>query len=100
MARGMDFRKPRLGEYVYTAPSSLCSYQYPPEVSHCSRNRISVSSGKGLDSITNIVFLLLKYDGNCNWWDFHMIKKVQMWSCGKTRSMSNSQALEIKTISL
>ena len=77
MARGMDFRKPRLGEYVYTAPSSLCSYQYPPEVSHCSRNRISVSSGKGLDLITNDVFLLLKYDGNCNWWDFHTIKKCK-----------------------
>ena len=76
MARGMDFRKPRLGEY--TAPSSLCSYQYPPEVSHCSRNRISVSSGKGLDFITNDVFLLLKYDGNCNWWDSHTIKKAQM----------------------
>ena len=78
MARGMDFRKPRLGEYLYTTPSSSYSYQYPPEVSHCSRNRISVSSGKGLDSIINVVFLLLKYDGNCNWWDFHMIKKVQM----------------------
>ena len=75
MARGMDFRKPRLGEY--TAPSSLCSYQYPPEVSHCSRNRISVSSGKGLDFITNDVFLLLKYDGNCNWWDFHTTKKCK-----------------------
>ena len=59
MARGMDFRKPRLGEYVYTAPSSLCSYKYAPKVSHCSRNRISVSSGKGLDFITNDVFLLL-----------------------------------------
>ena len=40
MTRGMDFRKPRLGEY--TAPSSLSLCQYPPEVSHCSRNRISV----------------------------------------------------------
>ena len=44
MAREMDFRKPRLGEY--TAASSLCLCQHPPEVSHCSRNRISVSSGK------------------------------------------------------
>ena len=78
MARGMDFRKPRLGEYVHTAPSSLCLYQYPLEVSHCSRNRISVSSGKrGLDFITNDVFLLLKYDGNCNWWDFHTTKKCK-----------------------
>ena len=64
MARGMDFRKPSLGEY--TAPSSLCSYQYTPEFSHCSRNRISVSSGKGLDFIKNDVFLILKYDGNYN----------------------------------
>ena len=30
MARGMDFRKPKLGEY--TAPSSLCLCQYLPEV--------------------------------------------------------------------
>ena len=67
MARGMDFWKPsyRLGEY--TTPSSLCLCQYPPEVSRCSRNRISVSSGKRLDFITNDVFLLLKYDGNYNW---------------------------------
>ena len=40
MTRGMDFRKPRLGEYM--APSSLSLCQYLPEVSHCSRNRISV----------------------------------------------------------
>ena len=46
MARGMDFRKLRLGEY--TAPSSLCLCQYPPEVSH---NRILVSSGKGSNFI-------------------------------------------------
>ena len=78
MARGMDFWKPRLGEYVHTAPSSLCSYQYPPEVSHCSRNRISVSSGKGLEFITNDVFLLLKYDGNCKLVGFSYDKKVQM----------------------
>ena len=78
MARGMDFRKPRLGEYVHTAPSSLCSYQYPPEVSHCSRNRISVSSGKGLNFITNDVVLLLKYDENYNWFDFHTIRQAQM----------------------
>ena len=38
-ARGMYFRKLRLEEYM--APSSLCLYQYPPEVSLCSRNRIS-----------------------------------------------------------
>ena len=65
MARGMDFRKPRLGEY--TTPSNLCLCQYPHEVSHCSLNRISVSPGKGLKFITNDVRLLLKYDGNYNW---------------------------------
>ena len=42
MARRMNFPKLRLGEY--TASSSLCLCQYPLEVSHCSRNRISVSS--------------------------------------------------------
>ena len=41
MAGGMDLRKPRLGEY--TALSSSCLCQYPPEVSHCSPNRISVA---------------------------------------------------------
>ena len=35
MARGMDFRKPRLAEY--TAPSSLYLCRYPPDVSHCSQ---------------------------------------------------------------
>ena len=57
MARGMDFRKPRLGEY--TAPSSLCLCQYLPEVLRCARNRTSVTSGKGLNFITIDVFLLL-----------------------------------------
>ena len=54
MSRGMDFGKPRLGEY--TAPSPEVS----PKVSHCSRNMIVVSSGKGLNVIKNDVFLLLK----------------------------------------
>ena len=36
MTREMDFRKPKLREC--TTPSSLCLCQYPPEVSHCSRN--------------------------------------------------------------
>ena len=55
MPLGMDFQKPRLREY--TAPSSLCLCQYSPEVSHCSRDRISVSSGKGLNFITiEVVF--------------------------------------------
>ena len=61
MARGMDFRKPRLREYM--ASSSLYTCQYPPKVLHCSRSRLSVS----LNFIKNGVFLLLKYDGNYNW---------------------------------
>ena len=65
MARGMDFRKPRWVEHK--APSSLCLCQYPLEVSHCSGNRISVSSGKGLTFNTNDVFLFVKFDGNYNW---------------------------------
>ena len=78
MARiyGIDFRKTRLGEC--TAASSLCLRQHPREVSHCSRNRISASSGKGLNFITNDVVLLLKYDGSKNWFDFHTIRKAQM----------------------
>ena len=64
MARGMYFWKLRLEEY--TAPSSLCLCQYSPEISHCSRNRKSVSSGKGSNFITNYVFLVTKYDGNYN----------------------------------
>ena len=57
MAREMDFRKPRLREY--TAASSLCFFcQYPPEVSHCSCNRESVSPGKDLNFITNDVFVI------------------------------------------
>ena len=67
----MDFRKPRLGEY--TAPLSLFLCQYPSEVAHCSRNRISVSSGKGLNFITIDVNLLSKYDGNYNLYDMHTI---------------------------
>ena len=65
VTREIDFRKPKLREY--TAPSSLCLCQHPPEVSHCSRNRISVSRGKGVNFITNVVFLLSKYEGNYNW---------------------------------
>ena len=51
----------------HKAPSSLCLCQYPPEVSHCSGNRIPVSSGKGLTFNTNDVFLFVKFDGNYNW---------------------------------
>ena len=57
MARGIDFRKPRLGEC--TAASSFCLCQHSPEVSHCSRNRTSVSSEKDLNFTTNYVVLLL-----------------------------------------
>ena len=76
MAPGMDFQKPRLGEYM--AALSLCLCQHLPEVLHCSCNRISVSLEKGLNFITNDVVLLLKHDGNYNWFNFHAIKKAQM----------------------
>ena len=65
MARGMDFWKPKLGEY--TAPLSLCSCQYPLEVSHCLRNRVSVSSGKGLNFFASDVFMLLKNNKKYHW---------------------------------
>ena len=81
----------------YKAPSSLSLRQYPPEVLHCSGNRISVTSGKDLTFITN-VFLLLKCDWNYNKWDFETIRKAQMQSCGKTKSMSTSKAHEINNI--
>ena len=47
-------------------PLRACVYARirPWEVSHYSSKRISVSSGKGLNFITNDLFLLLKYDGN------------------------------------
>ena len=51
----VDFWKPRLEEYK--APSSLSLRQYPPEVLHCSGNRISVTSGKDLTFITNVFVL-------------------------------------------
>ena len=51
----VDFWKPRLEEYK--APSSLSLHQYPPEVLHCSGNRISVTSGKDLTFITNVFVL-------------------------------------------
>ena len=64
MACRTEIWKHRLGEY--TAPSSLCLCQCPPKVSHCPHNRILVSPGKGLNFITNSIFLLLKYDRNYN----------------------------------
>ena len=64
MACGMDFGKPRLGEY--TAPSPEVSPEVSPKVSHCSRNMILVSSGNGLNFISNDVFLLLQDESyNC-----------------------------------
>ena len=61
-----------------TVALSLCLFQHPPEVLHCSRNRILVSSGKGLNFIKNDVVLLLKYDRDNKWFDFHTIRKAQM----------------------
>ena len=46
MARGMDFRKARLGEY--TVPSSFSLCQFPPEVSHCSGQQDIGKLRKGL----------------------------------------------------
>ena len=62
MACGMDFGKPRLGEHTAPSPevSSEVSPEVSPEVSHCSRNMIIVSSGNGLNFISNDVFLLLQ----------------------------------------
>ena len=65
MTRGMDFRKPGLGEYM--APSSLLLCQYLQEVSHCSLDRMewnSTAQERGC-----ILFLLLRYDGNYNCYD-------------------------------
>ena len=45
--------------------------------------------------IINDVFTLLKYDGSYNLLDFHTIRKAQIKVCGKTRSMSISQAREV-----
>ena len=52
MACGMDFGKPRVGEY--TTPSLEVSPEVSPEVSHCSRNMIIASSGNGLNFISVI----------------------------------------------
>ena len=51
------------------APSSLCLCQYPPEVSHRSRSRISVSSGNGLNFITSYVL----YSGNKIRWKLQLV---------------------------
>lgn len=58
MAREVDFRKTRLGEY--TVPSNCCLGQDPLEVSHCSGDRMLVSSGKSSTSSTNDVFSVIK----------------------------------------
>ena len=57
MAREMDFRKPRLRVTLrFELVFFFC--QYPPEVSHCSCNRESVSPGNELNFITNDVFVI------------------------------------------
>ena len=87
MSRRMDFRKPRLGEY--TTASSL----FTP----ASARGFALSDSFGLigqlrKGLELDIVLLLKYDGNYNWFDFHTIRKAQMQSCGKTRNISTSLA--------
>ena len=60
MARGKDLRKPSLGEY--TAPSRKCLSVSARSIALF--KRISDSSGKGLNLITNDENLTFKYDGN------------------------------------
>ena len=55
MARGMHFGKPRPGRIH--GPFDFVFQPYSPEVLHCSRNGISVSSGKGLNFIALIMYL-------------------------------------------
>ena len=102
MPRGMDFRKPTLGEY--TAPSSVRLYpQYPPEVSDCSRNRISVGSGKGLNFITNDLLLLLKYDSRIQFVGFSYEKKganVVMWKDKEYKYISKREINSIKEVAI
>ena len=69
MTRGMNFRNPILREY--TALSSLCLCLYPPEVSHC-RSRNGILARKAQERALTM-------------------RKVQIQSCGKTRSVSTSQ---------
>ena len=86
MSRRMDFRKPRLGEY--TTASSLFMPASARGFALFTKQEIGqLRKGLELD-----IVLLLKYDGNYNWFDFHTVRKAQMWSCGKTRSANTSQA--------
>ena len=94
MARGMDFRKPRLREYM--ASSSLCTCQYPPEVLHCSRSRLSVS----LNFIKNDVFLFVKIRWKLQLVGFSYDKKsanVVIWkdSTSQVREINNNKELTI-----
>ena len=94
MARGMDFRKPRLREYM--ASSSLCTCQYPPEVLHCSRSRLSVS----LNFIKNDVFLFVKIRWKLQLVGFSYDKKsanVVIWkdSTSQVREINNNRELTI-----
>ena len=59
MAREVDFRKSRLGEY--SASSNFFSGQDPLEISHCSRDRMLVSLGKSSTSFTNDVFSVIEF---------------------------------------
>ena len=86
MSRRMDFRKPRLGEY--TTASSLFMPASSRGFALFTKQEIGqLRIGLNLD-----IALLLKYDGNYNWFDFHTIRKAQMRSCGKTRNISTSLA--------
>ena len=51
---------------------------------------------KGFELYYKGCISIIKIRWNCNWYDFPTIRKAQMWSCGKTRSMSTSHAREMK----
>ena len=61
MAREMDFRKPRWGEYMAHMLVSTRGFALFTQQDIGREN-----SGKGSNFITNDAFLLLKYDGNSN----------------------------------
>ena len=66
MARGMDFRKPRLGDIQPLRACVCASIRQRFRTVHATVY-LSGKLGKDLNFITNDVFLLLKYDGNHNW---------------------------------
>ena len=72
----VDFWKPRLEEYK--APSSLSLRQYPPEVLHCSGNRISVTSGKDYNKCISVVKMRLKLQ-QVGFWNDQKSANVVMW---------------------